>query len=225
MSYDEHDAAYDEWMDKLYREHKKEAISEFTTERLQSYFLDSPEVAKPSTSALSEARALMEAGFNSAAFLFAQIATETGMKFVLLKPIVSGLVHDTPTAALVSDLALGHIGLDRFRGLLFEVLRRIGGIDLSTFTRPGCSQKLWEEVGELQKIRNSIVHRADLTSGKQTARAIAVAEAVMGTLFPALVKALGLHLHDGWRVCGDSLCQLEEFLGVDVLQRLRSRNT
>src|SRR5262249_9445644 len=131
MSYDEHDAAYDEWMDELYREHKKEAISEFTTERLQSYFLDNPEVAKPSTSALSEARALKEAGFNSAAFLFAQIATETGIKFVLLKPIVSGLVHDTPTAALVSDLALGHIGLDRFRGLLFEVLRRIGGIDLS----------------------------------------------------------------------------------------------
>ena len=43
MSYDESDAAWDEFYDRmseeLYPDHKDQAITEFTEERLQSYYL------------------------------------------------------------------------------------------------------------------------------------------------------------------------------------------
>jgi len=48
MSYDEYDAARDQWMEDLYKEHKAEAISEFTKERLQSYYLANPMIAEAS---------------------------------------------------------------------------------------------------------------------------------------------------------------------------------
>lgn len=223
MSYDEHDAAYDAWMDELYKEHRQEAISEFTTERLQSFFLTHPLVAEAPTKALHEALKLKEAGFLSASFLFAQIATETGVKDVLLKPIVSGLVHDAPTATLVSDLVLGHTGLNRFRGLLFQALYRIAHVDLSSYRRPDATKTLWDEIVALHPIRNRVVHRAETPSVQDAELAIALAQTILQTLFPSVVTGVGLHLHDGVRICNDSLCALEETLGPDLLQRLRDR--
>lgn len=46
------------------------------------------------------------------ALVFATIAIEVGLKVILLKPIVYGLVHDTSAAGLITDLAIGH-GVDR----------------------------------------------------------------------------------------------------------------
>ena len=222
MSYDEHDAAYDEWMGNLYREHREEAISEFTNERLQSYFLSYPLIAEPPTKALIEAVKLKEAGFLSASFLFAQIATETGVKAVLLKPMVSGLVHDAPTATLVSDLALSHTGLDRFRDLLFQTLHRIGGVDLSTYQRPISTRRLWDEITSLHSIRNAVVHRAEAPSLRDAETAIELATTVLKTIFPAVVKAVGLHLHEDVRICNDSLCALEGKLSPELLERMRN---
>lgn len=56
MSYDE--AAYEQYMDDLYEEHRKEAIEEFTADRLSSYYSENKLLAKPAFEALSEARKL-----------------------------------------------------------------------------------------------------------------------------------------------------------------------
>ncbi len=53
------DAAYDEYMLSLYEEHKEEAIKEFRSERLQSYYEDHPDVAEKPLAALNEARVLL----------------------------------------------------------------------------------------------------------------------------------------------------------------------
>lgn len=65
MSTTPDEAAYDEYMSQLYEEHKKEAIEEFTEERLQSYYLNHKLLAKPAVHALSEARNLI--GINETA--------------------------------------------------------------------------------------------------------------------------------------------------------------
>ena len=70
MSYDENDAAYDQWMDDLYKEHRAEAISEFTAERLQSYYLANPTLAEAPRRALSDAVQLFQTGFINAGFVF-----------------------------------------------------------------------------------------------------------------------------------------------------------
>jgi hypothetical protein len=156
MSYDANDAAYDQWMDDLYKEHKAEAISEFTAERLQSYYLANPTLAEAPRRALSDAVQLFQTGFINAGFVFAHVATETGLKAVVLKPFLHGLVHSTSTAEFVSDLA-SHVGLDRFRDLLFRLLLEHAGLDFLQFKRQGAQNTLWAEIERLQKIRNRIM--------------------------------------------------------------------
>ncbi|WP_169709471.1 hypothetical protein [Deferrisoma camini] len=55
MSYDEQDAAMDEFYDQiskeLYPEHKEQAIEEFTQEKLKSYYLQNPGVMRPAVEA------------------------------------------------------------------------------------------------------------------------------------------------------------------------------
>ncbi len=44
-------------------------------------------------------------------------ASEVGIKSVLLKPVIFGLVHNEPFAGFVTDLTLTHTGIDRFHGI------------------------------------------------------------------------------------------------------------
>jgi len=205
MSYEE--AAYDQYLSERYEELKveeliKEAIEEFTDERLKSYFLDNRALAKPAVDALSAARELT--GINvTASFLFAAIAVEVGLKTTLLKPIVYGLVHAESVAGLVTDLAASHAGMDRYRKLLLELLQQYGGVDLDTFKRSGSNKALWEEIKDIQSTRNLIVHRAETASEKDAELALSVATEILETIFPAVVKKLGLYLHEGFRICGD----------------------
>jgi len=50
MSYDEHDAAMDEFYDRiseeLYPDHKEQAIDEFIEERMCSYYLENPNIVQ-----------------------------------------------------------------------------------------------------------------------------------------------------------------------------------
>jgi len=222
MSYDEYDAARDQWMDDLYKEHKEEAISEFTTERLHSYFLANPTLAAAPRRALSDAGTLFQGGFYSAAFLFGHIATESGLKAVVLRPVVQGLVHSSSTADFISELALSHVGLDRFRNLLFNILVDHARIDLAHFRRKDAKEPLWKEIVRLQELRNRITHRAEVAAAEEATLSISVAEAVLDEIFPAVIAHLGLHLHEGVRVCNDHLCQLEPLLGTELIERLRS---
>ena len=154
MSYEE--AAYEQYMDDLYEEHRKEAIEEFTSERLCSYYSENKLLAKPAFEALSEAKKLNELN-PTAGLIFAAIAMEVGLKAMLLKPIVHGLVHAELVASLITDLTVSHAGMDRYKTLLLHVLQEHGGVDLNTFKRSVSSKTLWEEINEIQKIRNAII--------------------------------------------------------------------
>ncbi len=63
MSYDEHDAALDEFYDQiskeLYPDHKEQAISEFTEERLRSFYVKSPFVMRPAVDSLQQGKRLL----------------------------------------------------------------------------------------------------------------------------------------------------------------------
>lgn len=205
MSITPEEVAYDNYMVELYEEHKKEAIEEFTSERLQSYYITNKKLAESATNALSEARNLLP--FNTTAgFIFGAIAMEAGLKTTLLKPIVHGLVHAESVAALITDLTILHTGMDRYRKLLFQILEKHGGIDLNSFIRKGSKKSLWEELKAVQKKRNTIMHRAETASKEEAELAIGVASEILDQLFPAVIRKIGLHLHDGFRICNDWKC-------------------
>jgi len=102
MSMTLQEAEYEEFMDRLYEEHREQAIEEFTAELLQSYYRSNGLLAKPAFDALVEARNLIKTSI-TAAFVFSAIAMEVALKETLLKPIVHGLVHAGSVASLVTD--------------------------------------------------------------------------------------------------------------------------
>jgi hypothetical protein len=205
MSITHSEAAYDDYMAELYEEHKKEAIAEFTSERLQSYYITNKKLAESATNALSEARNLLP--FNTTAgFIFGTIAMEAGLKTTLLKPVIHGLVHAESVAALITDLTISKTSMDRYRDLLFQILKKHGGIDLNSLIRKGSKKILWEEIKTVQKKRNKIMHRAETASKEEAELAIGVASEILEKLFPAVIREIGLHLHDGFRICNDWKC-------------------
>lgn len=212
MSMDLWEYEYDQALSDLYEEHKVEAINEFTTERLTSYYLENCDLAKPAVNSLNEARSLSES-HPTPSLIQAAIAMEVALKTTLLKPIVFGLVHTESVASLVTDLTLAHGGMERYRKLLFKILNDHGKIDLNVFKRDDSSSLLWEEIGTVQKIRNKIMHRGETANPENTQLAICVAETLIETIFPQLMNEMGFHLHDDYRICNNWTCKHE---GTDL---------
>jgi hypothetical protein len=177
----------------------QDAVKEFTAERLQSYYVAHPSLAKPAHDSLICAQSLLS-GYPSAALVFATTAIELTVKDVLLKPIVFGFVHTEPVAAFIAELTTRHNGMDRFRELLSEILTRFGSVDLQTFKRAGSSRTLRQEIEEIQKARNAVIHRGEAPDGSFAELSIVVAGTLLNELFPRVLQMLGLHLH-GPGVC------------------------
>jgi hypothetical protein len=207
------EAAYDKMGEKwarenaydLFREeHHEEAISEFTSERLQSYYLKHPDLAGPARNSLLYAQSLMPT-FPQAALVFAVTAIELAVKNVLLKPIVFGLVHAENLASFVTELTTKHAGMGRFQKMFTEInniLVDVSGIDLKDYKRDGSAKTLWQEIIETQTVRNGVVHEGKNAPDGTADLAISVATTLLDQLFPQVVQKLGLHLHDSLTVCG-----------------------
>jgi len=200
------DYAQEQYEAELYEEHRKEALEEFTAERLHSFYLAHPDVARAALTALGDARTL-ERHHCGAALVFAMVAIELGIKTVLLRPVVYGLVHQEAAASLITGLATSHTAFDRFRGLLFHILSTHAGIDLKTSTRRGSRELLWKEISVVREKRNAVLHRGEQATGDDAALGIAVAGEVLEGVVPTVIHHLGLHLHDGARICSNAKCE------------------
>ena len=186
--------------EELFKEHYADAVSEFTSERLQSYYLADPTLAEPARKSLLYAQSLL-ASFPQAALVFAVTATELAVKTVLLKPIISGLVHTEELASLVAELTTHHTGMGRFQNLLTEILTQFGGVQLMTFKRTGSTKTLWEEMSEVQNARNAVTHKGETSDSGKAALAISVATTLLNEIFPQVLKNLGLYLDASMTVC------------------------
>jgi len=175
-----------------------EIIDQFTSERLQSFYLSNPNVAERALGALAEARAL-KALHSSAALVFAAIAIEVGLKTTLLKPILHGMVSIDSAAALVAALVPDQHN-DSFKKVLFGILKEVGGVDLPAFKRPGCDQTLWEEIANVRTKRNEVIHKASPASTVDAERSIEIASTVLEVLFPKVIAALQLKTDANLRI-------------------------
>lgn len=196
---------YDDWLDNLYRDFAKEVlaggvdlydevIAKFTSERLQSYYVRNPRIAARALWALGEARSLRPL-HPDACLVLAVAAAEAGLNSCLLKPILHGLVHDDAMAVVIAELVPERRN-NKFRNLLFRILQEYGGIDLRTYKRAGIEKTLWEELQEIQKLRNAVVHRAEAIEPADAHKAAEVASLIVENLFPTLITKLGLYTSD-----------------------------
>ncbi len=162
----EQEAAYDEFVEslakELYEEHKEQAIDEFIEERLQSYYLKNPDIAVNAIGFIKKSKSIIDTD-PTASLLYSSIATEVILKFVLLKPVVAGLVHTESLAELISNVLVKQSGVDRFKEIVFQILENHiefeGGI--ANYKRQESNETLWAERGNIQKLRNKIMHQAE----------------------------------------------------------------
>lgn len=94
--------------------------------------------------------------------------------------------------------------MERFQKLLAEILAQFGGVDFKTFKRSGSARALWEEIAEVQKDRNAIIHRGEAVDDAKAGLAIAVAATLLNDMFPLVLAKLDLHLHEPLTVCDRS---------------------
>lgn len=195
------DIAREEAYGDLLDEISKQAIDEFTLDRLRSYYVSHRDIAVQVLEVYREAKELLDKSPSAALVLFTT-AIEVGLKVTLLKPVIYGLVHNESVADLVSDLAVKNNGFDRFKPLLARVLAEYGQIDFDAFTIEGHKKTMWEEVSVLQGARNGVVHRAELVSHEMAALAQEVATMIIGNYLISVLSGLGLQLLKGG-VVGD----------------------
>ncbi len=158
MSMSPDEATQEEWYSQLVDEISRDAIGDFQTERLQSYYLTYRDVAKNGIDRYLEAKALQPT-HSTAALVPFTTAAEVGLKSVLLKPVIYGLVHNNAVAGLVAELVMGHMGYKRFEDILGKILKIYGEIELGQFRIEGHAKTLWKELSQLQDARNAVVHR------------------------------------------------------------------
>ena len=194
------DYAQDEYETKLYEEHREEAIREFKSDRIGSYYRTNPDVARPAAKALAEARLLLR-DHPTAALVMASASAEVALKAVLLRPVVHGLVHFESAAPLIAELTIKHTGIDRFRELLIEILATHGSVDLREFRREGARKKFCSASSRTSRAGGTDVHRAASATAEQAGISVAVATSILEDLFPAVLKTIGLHTTDGTSIC------------------------
>jgi hypothetical protein len=198
MSYDEIDAArdamYEEISRQIYPEHKAQAIDEFTSERLRSFYVANPNVMRPAVQAIQEGKRLAKNGHHSAAIVFFVTAIEILLKATLLKPVVHGLVHSEGLANTIVELALGQTGFDRYTKLLAQLFSELAGIEIHGVTRNESDKNLLSECTALQTLRNSIIHRGASCPSDKAAHAVSVAVAVYELIVQPMLAKLGLHV-------------------------------
>ena len=200
MSYDALDAARDEMYENIselvYPEHKAQAIGEFTSERLRSFYVANPKVMSPAVNAIQEGKRLIEGGFASSAVVCFVTAIEVLLKATLLKPVVHGLVHYEGLANVIVEQALGQSGFDRYSTLLARLFSELINIDIHTVKRSGSKEKLLVECTELQRHRNRIIHQGAVVESELASQACAVAVAVYELVVFPMLMHLGLQVID-----------------------------
>jgi hypothetical protein len=196
MSYDAFDAARDEMYEQiskeLYPDHKTQAISEFTTSRLQSYYVKNPMVMQPAVEAVQKGAKLRTDGHHAAAVVFFVTAIELFLKATLLKPVVHGLVHNDEFAELIVRQSLGQSGFVRYTALLKKLFLDLVSLDIATIHRPLISTPLIDECAHQQKLRNLIIHQGASATIDEAQDAQVVAAAVFELVVQPMLSALGL---------------------------------
>jgi len=179
-------------------------VDDFKEARLKDYYLEHPNVIEGPLVMLDEARNLLSSN-PRASLVLGFAAGEVGLHNGILAPILHGCFHAESAANLLVNLIV-RAKNDRFTKALFKVLADVIQVDVETFSRSGSKVSLWEEFSIIQKIRNKVLHQAEIVADGKALLAITISETILNDIFNGVLKKLELHLHAGTHVCGSRAC-------------------
>jgi hypothetical protein len=93
--------------------------------------------------------------------------------------------------------------------VFLNILKEAAHFDLQTYSRVGANKNLWDEITEIQKRRNRILHAAEIVTILDAEMAIAIAAEVVEVVFPRVAQNLGFHIHEGFKLCAKHDCSPE----------------
>jgi hypothetical protein len=207
MDYDEDaaaDAAYDEYINRLYEEWeseyadeiKEKGVQEFLHGLLRSYFVDHPELAKRASHRLREARSLLPVN-DSACLALGYSAVEVGYKELLLRPTVNGFVHSSHAALVIAEIVLSRSKPTHLKRILEGTLDSIGIANHRRLKVGSREDSLWGHMERIKDLRNAVLHRGDVAKHEDAEAAISIAQLIIDLIFPGLLRLSGLKLDNG----------------------------
>ena len=200
---------WDDWArDEYEMEIANRAIEEFQSVRLQSFYKNHTDLAVRAIHLGEEARSVLEES-PSAALVLATASIEVGFKAIIVRPIISGLVHEESLASLVTEVFIKSAKQDGVLKIVYQILKKYASIDLQETTLPQHTKRYWAEVSEAQELRNGVLHRAEACSKQDAERVLELAEYLWNVVFVDVIKSLGLHTHDNRTICDqyESACE------------------
>lgn len=194
MSYDEHDAAMDDFYDRiseeLFPEHKEIAIEQFIEERMQSYFLTNPNIIDIPMKCSNRAGKIMKVSPSCSLVMFTT-AIELYLKSVLLKPVLYGMVHNEKIANIIVESSTNQPGFSRYNKLLSALCQHAAGINLSSI--PGMRERpILNEAEDIQKIRNKVVHQGYEVTEKEFGHSKNIAHLILTEVVEPVLNKLEL---------------------------------
>jgi len=178
------DAAYDYELEVV-----EKGIREQAEERARTYLADNGDAVRSRVDRSIAAADLLATIDSGASLVASMTAAELTIRFLLLRPLLAGLVIDPAIADyLAAQATAGMASRDR------EILPRVcgaWGIDLGAL-RLGVERELWPTYGELALARNDYVHRAKTPTAAQAELGIACARALLNDVIGPLVESLQL---------------------------------
>ncbi len=208
MSTDWHDIEMDMAYEAMYKEFSENVledlevyeriVDDFKEARLTDYYLAHTEIMNGPKAMLEEARNLRTSN-PRASLVLAYAAGEVGLHNGILAPILHGCFHDETAANLLVDTIIGTKNRQLIT-VMFSILTNTTDIDFKTFRRSGSEKPLREEIGEIRKVRNEVLHQAGTVDKGAASLGIIIAETILNDIFNAVLKKLGLHLHEGTHV-------------------------
>jgi hypothetical protein len=184
------DSAYEDFINEARKLQSEEAVQRY----LRTY---GDAIESRVQRCLEEAERLYELQFYGAALTAAVTAIELIIRFLLIRPLVSGAFLSEEWEELLAE----KIGAGRSEGdreILPKLLKQ-WGFDLTTMTLPG-GEPLWsslmdKKTGVLEK-RHAVVHRGEEATRSEASLAIVGARTILNNIVYQLATKLGFSLKD-----------------------------
>lgn len=202
MSYTFQDAEYEQGMDELFFEFKQQYEDDFVFDKVFDFYKLNSDIAVDALLNLREAKSLLKSKHFTASFLHAIISIESGVKVVILKPILSSLSLDHRATDLLFKDTFKQKSIPYISDFYYQILFELTNINFKEITRKGCSKTLWFEFIELQQIRNKIIHQGQLITKDVAEFAISVAIFLFSEIIPSVLKRYNFRITENKIVYG-----------------------
>lgn len=197
MSYTESDAMRDEGMDYLYEQFKIEHEGNFIFNGVDRYYKTHPEIVKKPLQNLIDSRVLFEKEFITPAFLHAIISIETGIKSVLLGPILHSLTVNDFACDLLYKSAFKLKSVDEINSIYYKFFHDITGFNLKNTPKNEVQLIDWKEWKRLYGLRNNVVHDGVSVEKENAESAIKIASNLCEKIIPDVLDIFMCNIENG----------------------------